>query len=96
MGHCYVSSSPSCFVFAPVGLVGKQEQWHPFWIPACTGMTTKVSPLPGREKLLHSVKVLRNILAEWRRLLVTPVQGGFKADTSEDIGSDKQVPPRAS
>ena len=82
MCHCCVSSSPGCFVPAPVGLVGNRELWDPFWIPACAGMTDK-TPSPGGAKgtaglshqgrggLLHSAKMLRflehcNIFAERR------------------------------
>jgi len=41
MWHWCVSSSPGCFVPAPVGLVGKRELWDTFWLPACAGMTQK-------------------------------------------------------
>jgi len=58
MCHCCVSRSPGYFVPAPLGLVSKRELWDTFWTAACAGMTTKVSPLPGREELLHSAKVL--------------------------------------
>jgi len=40
--------------------------------------------------------IRRNILAGWKGVLVTPVQGGCKADTYEGTGPDKQVPPRGS
>ena len=58
MCHSCASRNPGSFVPAPVGLVGHRELWDTFWIPACAGMTTKVSPLSGREELLHSAKVL--------------------------------------
>jgi len=56
MCHSCGSRNPGCFVPAPVGLMGNQDLWDTFWIPACAGMTLlsrlRFAPpaSPAREK----------------------------------------------
>ena len=78
MCPCCVSSSPGLFP-------RKREPSYSgllFWIPACAGMTRRVWPAEGEASCFIRLKCYKiyyyypsNILAEWRGVLVTPVQG---------------------